>query len=104
VTDPLLKPPHPPPGQRDIGLGDRQCGHSAAHRLGAGEHAEELAGRSTMGTKHAIDNLHPAQRVAQREAAAWIHELMGKFGRRVLDDRDLPFRNVAGGELPLGET
>ena len=29
---------------------------------------------------------------------------MGELRRRVLDDRDLPFRDVAGGELPLGET
>ena len=57
-----------------------------------------------MSTKHAIDDLHPAERVAQRESAAWIHDLMGELRRRGLDDRDLPFRDFAGSELPLGET
>ena len=104
VTDPLLEPRHSLPGQRDVGVGDGQCGHRSAQRLGAGEHAEELADRSTVRTKHAIDDLHPAQCITQRESAAWIHEQMGKLGQRVLDDRDLPLRDVAGGELPLGET
>jgi hypothetical protein len=62
VTDPLLKPPHPPPGQRDIGVGDRQCGRRASHRPWADEHPEELIGRSTMSTKHPINDLYPAQR------------------------------------------
>lgn len=75
----------------------RECGYRAAHRLWAGEHTEELGECSTMSTKHAIDDLHLTERVAQRESTARIHELMGELRRCVLDDRDLPFRDVAGG-------
>jgi hypothetical protein len=79
VMDPLLKPAHPMSGQRHVRLYDGQCGHRAPHQLGTGEQAKELARRSTFSTKHAIDDLHPAQGVAQRESAAWIHELLGKL-------------------------
>jgi hypothetical protein len=80
-------------------------GHRAAQRLGAGQHAKELVGHATtVGPKHAIDDLHPAQRLAQRESASRIYELVANsdgasWMAAIFDSGD-----IAGGELSLDQT
>ncbi len=101
MADPIPEPGHGVPGQGLIGLLQREGERGMRQPPRGADQSGHLAGDAVAAGEHPLHQLHPAQRVSRREAPAGVHEDVGEAGRRVLNQRDLPFGDVAGGQLPL---